>query len=581
MFKIFRWQGIVAFAAVAGLAAAFWMIVIDGLVHRGVEKAGTSVVGAKVELSGADVSFFPLGVELRGLQVTDPDEPMTNAFEAGRMAFNLDPGELVFRRVIINEMSIEGMRFGTERKTSGALEKRKKESGEKKEKSRVAKEADTLFSSVKMPDVKEILEKEQLRTVELSDKLQKDIKQKEEAWKKRIDELPDEKKIKGYEKRAKEIEKLAKAGFPSAIEAAARADKLQKDIDADLKSVKRAEKDLKNDLKALEADLKALKNAPSEDFNRLKNKYGLTSGGAINVSRVLLGPVVTRRLEQVLYLWEKYGVVSERVKKARAGQEKRPERGKGINVTFPERRPLPRFLVYKAAATAEYRGSSFGGKILNICFNQPVLGRPMTFEFSGETLEWANAATVEGSIDRTKPETPVNTFKAVIQGYETRDLKLSGGGALPVEVSAGSADIDFNAVLKEGALDVRADTRMSGLSMVLSDGGKSLGSLSGPVSDALGRIKTARVSATARGSGSNYDLKITSDVDDQLRSAVEDVFREQAREFQQRLQAGVREQTDQYIKEAEGQLDGLRLKDAELDRIDEQLNGMLSEISVF
>ena len=77
-----------------------------------------SIVGAEVDVK-ADVKLFPLGITLKELQVTNPDVPETNSFECRHIAFNVDSLNLLRRKVIINEMAVEGMRFDTKRTAAG------------------------------------------------------------------------------------------------------------------------------------------------------------------------------------------------------------------------------------------------------------------------------------------------------------------------------------------------------------------------------------------------------------------------------------------------------------------------------
>jgi uncharacterized protein (TIGR03545 family) len=121
--KWIRWRGLAAFVVISIIVSIFWFLVIDRVIERYIEKTGTSIVGAKVELDHADLSLFPLGLTLIGLQVTDPSSPMRNAFEAGRIACLVDGVNLLLRKVTIDEMTVSGVRLNTPRKTSGEVEK--------------------------------------------------------------------------------------------------------------------------------------------------------------------------------------------------------------------------------------------------------------------------------------------------------------------------------------------------------------------------------------------------------------------------------------------------------------------------
>ena len=121
MKKWIRWRGLGAFLAVVVIFALFWLLFVDGYVERMIEKYGTRVVGGTVELADADLSLFPAGLELADIQITDPDRPMTNAVEIARISLSLDSLNLLRRKVIIEEMALEGVQLNTPRKTSGAL----------------------------------------------------------------------------------------------------------------------------------------------------------------------------------------------------------------------------------------------------------------------------------------------------------------------------------------------------------------------------------------------------------------------------------------------------------------------------
>ena len=98
MTKWLRWHGLIAFGVISISLFLLWFFLADLLVKRSIEKTGTRVVGAKVELAEADIHLFPLGITLKSLQVTNPDNPMSNAVEAGWIDFSLDGLSLLRRQ---------------------------------------------------------------------------------------------------------------------------------------------------------------------------------------------------------------------------------------------------------------------------------------------------------------------------------------------------------------------------------------------------------------------------------------------------------------------------------------------------
>ena len=99
--KWIRWQGLITFLALTVIVAFIWFFFIDSYVERMIEKTGTKANGAKVELDNADLTLFPAGLRITGLQVTNPDKPMVNAVEIKKIAMSLDGLNLLRRKVVM------------------------------------------------------------------------------------------------------------------------------------------------------------------------------------------------------------------------------------------------------------------------------------------------------------------------------------------------------------------------------------------------------------------------------------------------------------------------------------------------
>ena len=80
---------------------------------------------------------------------------------------------------------MEGVRFGTERTTSGAVTKKQPPPGEREEE----KESVFKLPAFTLPDVNDVLMTEELETLRLADDLEASIKREEDAWKERLDAL--------------------------------------------------------------------------------------------------------------------------------------------------------------------------------------------------------------------------------------------------------------------------------------------------------------------------------------------------------------------------------------------------------
>ena len=227
-----RWSGLMAFVIVVVVLAGLWLLVVDGVVKRLIERTGTAVVGAKVELDAVDVTLFPLGATLKRLQVTDPDAPMQNAVEIADMAFGVESLQLLRGKVIIDEMAVDGIQFGTPRKASGAVTRKPDEPG--------------VFSgftlpSLAIPDVKEVLQKEELQSVKLVESARGEIQAETDRWRKKLAELPDKAKIEAYRKRIESVKSAGK-GVAGALGGAGEALKIQQELSRDLQQIAQVKK---------------------------------------------------------------------------------------------------------------------------------------------------------------------------------------------------------------------------------------------------------------------------------------------------------------------------------------------------
>lgn len=119
--RIARWRAVVPLAVFLLLSAVAWWLLLDTVVERTVESFGTDLVGARVELESADVRLREGAISLTGLQVTNPDVPMTNLFEAREIIARVRLTPLLEKKIFVDTVAIRGVRFGTERETSGAI----------------------------------------------------------------------------------------------------------------------------------------------------------------------------------------------------------------------------------------------------------------------------------------------------------------------------------------------------------------------------------------------------------------------------------------------------------------------------
>jgi uncharacterized protein (TIGR03545 family) len=567
-----RWQGLAAFAGIVVIGCALWLLFADSFAKKTIEKVGTRMVGAKVDVDDVVISLFPIGFRLARLQVTDPDAPMTNAVEVRDIAFSMDSLNALRRKIIIEEMTVNGVQFGTPRLSSGAVSGRagKRLTGKKKEE---AEKLETFrIPGFEVPDVKKILEKEDLESVSLIKSLRSDIERAKEAWRTRLDNLPDKEKLAAYKRRMEALKSARKGGVAGILGAVAEAEGIRKDLEKDLQQIREAQKDFDAMRTSLKKRFKQLAQAPVEDARRLKNKYSLSPKGLANMTQMLLGPKIAGWVERGLTWYEKLQPILQRTmareKKEKGPNVVKPIRRNGVDVRFREYRPLPDFLIRRLKADLQLKAGKLTGSVKNITPDPDILGAPLLFLVSGENLKGLQEVKLDGTLNHVIPAKPSDTVHLHVQGYEARDLTLSSNPQLAVNLDKGLVDLELHGALHREILTaaVMSDLNSAKISMTPEEKANPVVKA---MKTALSKVSALSLKIDITGTLNAYDIRVTSDLDRVLRDAVGTVVQEQQARLERDLRAAISDKI-------EGQLAGVKDSMKGLDAIAQELASRLT-----
>ena len=573
--RIWRIWGLLAFVIVFILITVTGYFLADTLIENAIEAAGTKAAGAKVELLSADLTFAPLGLTLTGLKIADSDKPMTNIMQVDRIAFLIDGGMILRRKLIIQDMAVEGMAFGTKRSTSGAIngspaKDRPSSQGKKKKPEHPAE--DPLLT-LDTPDIDEILKQEELTTLRLANELEQEIGSSRSDWESRYRGLPDKKALKSYETRIKKATK----GSVSASNIKERAKKLKAisdDMDQDMDNVKKAADALKKDMDELKKKLKRLKAAPGEDVDRLANKYSLTPEGLGNLSRHFFGGKILAWVEMARSYYEKAEPHIEQYQR-RQGEKPEHERSKGINVRFKEHDPQPDFLIERTAALVRLSYGNVGGEIRHITNAQHITGIPTTFGFESDALTGMDSMTFTGTLDHRLSGKGRDDFQFEATGLDISNTALSSSGSFPVSMENAAMDINVDTVISGGKITSMIKAGFS--SVTISAGGTDSGMIADTLASALEGVTDFSLTAKLTGELGTPEMELSSDLDEVLRKAAGRAVEQQAREFRKKLEAEVRARTGADISRIEGQIGSLGELQKSMDQVKQRLSSSMKD----
>ncbi len=118
--SLLRWGLLGPMGIFAAAVVLLLFVFRDAIARPAAVQGLQALFGARAEVAGLKSTLSP-SVELKGVSVANRNEPMRNLFEFDRMAGGASAGGLLAGRLHVEELALEGLKFGTERSESGAL----------------------------------------------------------------------------------------------------------------------------------------------------------------------------------------------------------------------------------------------------------------------------------------------------------------------------------------------------------------------------------------------------------------------------------------------------------------------------
>src|SRR4249919_898908 len=89
--RIVRWKAIVPLLVFLALFVVLWMVFADRMIRTQIESIGSSTLGTELDLGFFRLREGDAAMDMGGLQIANPNNPMQNLIEARTIVVDLVP----------------------------------------------------------------------------------------------------------------------------------------------------------------------------------------------------------------------------------------------------------------------------------------------------------------------------------------------------------------------------------------------------------------------------------------------------------------------------------------------------------
>jgi uncharacterized protein (TIGR03545 family) len=580
--RVFRWRGVVPLGLFLVLLGFLYWLFADQLVERQVEKSGTSLVGAQVDLDEADIRIADGVVMMRGLAVTNPYQPLTNLFEADQIVVNVRVAPLLEKKVIIDTVAVRGLRFGTPRAESGAVENPGETATEVRDaiaawQNRLSLPSLALEGLSSAVNV-EAISAESLATLRAGQALVAAADSARREWLERVEQLDPRPAIDSAAALAQRLQgqslrTLGLEGARDAVASARRTIQELSELDDRLAAVQGGVDSVAVRMRAGLADLDEARRA---DYAYARGLVKLPAFDAPSMAPALFGRFAAEQAAPVLY-WLR---IAERYMppglKARLRQGPDRARMRGTTVDFPLWEHLPKFLLQFAELTLAIGGTGaaagdYAGRVTDVTTEQALVGRPTVFrvartggQVGPETVRLGGLFDHAGDVIRDSLGALVSGLTLPSLTFRPLGVELGlGRGGLELEVGRTGDELDArfawasNAVtwnrLTGGAVPDTGGAAPSEAPVTVQGVGRALQrSVENVVWRTVSGLRDVRVEARLSGPLSSPRLSVGSNIAGALANSLREQVGAELREAEAQVRARVDALVSERVTQAQG-----------------------------
>jgi uncharacterized protein (TIGR03545 family) len=593
--KIFRWKAIGPLLLFILLLGVLVWLFAEPVAKDTTEEVSTELLGTQVDLGALDIIAKQASVDLRRLQVADPFDLTKNLVEAEDIRLKLNPEALAEKKLVVEHLSLRGMRFGTTRETPARPVEGDGFAPQALRSVRQwARQFDVpLLELTPIDTIRQLaLDPTQLTTVQAAqsllartDSTRRGLDQGFEA----LDVGGTVDSARGLVQRlsATDPKRLGLDGTRRAIEDVRRT---LAEVEAAKRRLQGLERQVRGGVDLLGEGLGDLDEARRKDYAFARSLLQLPSFSAPEIGNAFFGKVSVDRFQQALYWAElaRHYMPPGLLPREDTGPDRL--RASGTTVRFPKEREWPSFLLqlgridFAIGGDSPLRGA-YEATVQGLTSAPALYGKPVQVRARRSAAGTGLASIeVDAVLDHVRRDRVRDSLSARLRGVHLPEIALPG---LPLRLAPGTGSSSLAFALRGDRVSGRWAIGSSQVAWAIDTAGGPLNEIERLVWRVVSGLDDLSVEAVMRGTLRAPRLSVSSNLDRAIAARLDAVIGEEVAKAERMVRAKVDslvaakvEPVQRRIAEvrtqAEQRLAGERRR---LDEVEEQLEAELKRLT--
>ena len=534
--KIFRWKAIGPLLLFLTVITLLVVIFAEPIAHDTTEEASTELLGTQVDVGKLDLYPRRTAVDLRALQIANPFSLAHNLLEADEIRLKLNPGALAEKKLVIERLTLHGMRFGTRRKTparpvkGGGFAPQILQTVQQ-----WTKQFDVpLLSLTPIDTIRQLaLDPTQLTTIHEAQALAGRADSTKRALDQGFQQLNIRQTVDSAGALAQRLsatdpKKLGLDGTRQAIESVRST---LREIDGAKKRVEQLERSTREGVQLLDQGTRVLDQARQKDLAFARSLLKLPTLAAPDIGSAFFGQVSIERFKQALYWAELAQQYMPPGLAPRPTSGPQRLRASGQTIEFPKAQDFPRFLLEEGSLDFTIGGASavqgaYAATVRGLTSTPSLYGKPTVVSASrraaGSTL---GSLDVNAVINHVTSRT-VDSASARLGGVKLPSFDIPG---VPFRVDPGTGTSNLDFTIKGGGAQLfgRWAIASKQVRWTADTAGRALNDIERLVWRVVAGLSDLEVTAELSGSVGSPRLSVRSNLDQAISRQLQAVMGEE------------------------------------------------------